>query len=357
MLLGTLVPVSHAAFEDVAADYWASTYINDLVGKGYISGYGDGNFGPDNNLTRAETVKIVMNALEKPIGEHGNSSFDDVATDHSLINYIESAKDQSVVGGYEDGTFKPDRAVTRAEFTKILLEASGEVLNDPQVTQPFNDVPDEAWYRKYVYTALLQGYVSGYGDGNFGPNNNITRAEASKIISVFLKGGKPYIVELTAHEQKVLDLINASRAEADKEPLELDLGLSAIARYHSQDLYDVYHFWTKEVKQKYLSEHPGEAIPWTQHKDSEGLPFNEWFAEKAEYYGVEYNKANQNIGFAFYDTKSIEELLESIHSQMMKYDQANTILGVNDNYTHVGIGVIVGEDPNEIYLTEIFITK
>jgi uncharacterized protein YkwD len=350
-------PLQAAMFDDVPNDYWARQYIEDLVAKNYMSGYGEGLFGPNNNLTRAETVKIILNALEKPIGEYSSASFKDVPNEHSLLNYIESAKDQSIVLGYEDGTFKPDRPVTRAEFMKILLEASGEVMNDPQVSQPFSDVPDDSWYRKYVYSALLKGYSQGYGNGKFGPNNNITRAEASKIISVFLKGGTPYVAEATDSEKKVLELINASRAAANKPALELDPKLSAIARYHSQDLYDIYHFWTKEVKQKYLSDHPGEAIPWTQHKDSSGRPFGEWFADKAAYYDFDYAKANQNIGFAFYDNKSVDELLTSIHDQMMKYDQANTILGTNDNYTHVGIGVLVGEDPNEIYLTEIFITR
>lgn len=357
MILTLGSTVLAAQFNDVPYDHWAISYINFLVDKGYLSGYGDGNFGPENSLTRAESVKIILNALDKQVNEYSTSTFSDVSNDHSLLNYIQSAKDYQIVSGYDDGTFKPDRHVTRAEFTKILLETAGKVLNDPQVRDTFSDVPDDSWYRKYVYSALLQGYISGYGDGRFGPNNTITRAEASKIIYNYLKGGTPYVPELSAYEQQVADLINQSRADADKPPLTMNKDLSAIARYHSQDLYDVYHFWSKDVKQTYLTDNPGEPIPWTAHKSSDDEPFNEWFASKASLYNVTYTKANENIGFAFYDSKAIDVLLNDIHAEMMKHDQANTILGVEDNYTEFGIGILVGENPNEIYLTEIFITK
>ena len=230
-------------------------------------------------------------------------------------------------------------------------------MNDPQVTEKFSDVPDDSWYRKYVYSALLQGYISGYGDGRFGPDNTITRAESSKIIFNYLNGGTPYVPDLTGYEQQIVDLINQSRADAEKDSLVLNKSLSSIARYHSQDLYDTYHFWSKEVKQQYLTDNPGEPIPWTSHKSTDDEPFNDWFASKASIYNVDYQKANENIGFAFYDSKSIEELLADIHGEMMKHDQANTILGNEDNYSEVGVGIIIGADPNEIYLTEIFIVK
>ncbi len=111
-------------------------------------------------------------------------SFSDVPASHPYAEAIEYVKTQSIVSGYRDGTFKPDSTINRAEFLKILLEAkiknSDIILNC--IEQPFSDVLITEWYADYTCFAKEQGIIKGYNDGTFRPTQNISFAEASKII-------------------------------------------------------------------------------------------------------------------------------------------------------------------------------
>ena len=85
-----------------------------------------------------------------------------------------------------EGCFKPDNSINRAEALKILLEAAGFDTSGA-ITESFPDTSADAWYMKYVNYAAKNGIVSGYSNGNFGPGNNITRAEVSKAIIKILE--------------------------------------------------------------------------------------------------------------------------------------------------------------------------
>jgi len=120
------------------------------------------------------------------------ADFPDVAeanVNFEAINYVQA---EGIVSGYPDGTYKPFNMINRAEFTKIIIESqfSDEDINDclynntdiDQDTAFFPDVPITAWFAKYVCVAKVNGVVSGYPDGTFGPGNDINFAEAAKII-------------------------------------------------------------------------------------------------------------------------------------------------------------------------------
>lgn len=105
--------------------------------------------------------------------------FKDVSYENESYSAILDLKDSGIVQGYQDGSFKPDVSINRAEFTKILVMASGAVISGSQC---FTDVTDQ-WFAPYVCKAKELGYVNGYDDGFFRPEQNINFAEASKIIS------------------------------------------------------------------------------------------------------------------------------------------------------------------------------
>lgn len=107
-------------------------------------------------------------------------SFSDVV--ESDVNYeaIEFLKNESIVNGYPDGSFQPDRSLNRAELTKIVVESLGEDLVDNE--DCFADVEIGSWYASYVCTAFELGLVEGYPDGLFRPGQVINRAEAVKIV-------------------------------------------------------------------------------------------------------------------------------------------------------------------------------
>lgn len=112
------------------------------------------------------------------------SSFSDVSDTHSYLEAIEYVKSQGIVNGYGDGTYKPNQTITRAEFTKILLETQFGSESQNCTENYFSDVDTSQWYAKYICFAKQKSIIQGYGDGTFGPNNSITFSEAAKIISI-----------------------------------------------------------------------------------------------------------------------------------------------------------------------------
>ena len=177
------------SFSDTTG-HWAEDYIIDLAEQGTVGGYSDGTFGPNNYITRAEITKIALGAFEYEIGSHENK-FSDVESDAWYEDYITSAYDEDIVGGYTDGTFKPGNYINRAEALKILLKGSKiEDLDGSEKflgtesdwNNSFTDVSESDWFYEYVMKAYTGGIVSGYSSTLFAPGNNITRAETCKIV-------------------------------------------------------------------------------------------------------------------------------------------------------------------------------
>ena len=147
----------------------------------YMSGYTDGTFRPDNTITRAETAAIIAK-LSADFDENKDyaDKFKDVAADKWYSGYINFAADKEYISGYNDGTFKPDSSITRAEFAAILAKARSI---GPLENNKFSDVKDTHWAAQYINALNLRGIISGYEDGTFKPDNTITRAEAVTMIN------------------------------------------------------------------------------------------------------------------------------------------------------------------------------
>jgi len=151
----------------------------DLEKSGLMNGYPDGTFRPDAKITRAETAALLRRAAEIS----GYYVCDDVFSDVDMwaedaINELAAA---GVVTGYPDGIFRPNSTVTRAEFVTMLMRLIGQEGGNA----PFDDVRGH-WAEKYIAKAAEYGYIGGYPDGTFRPDANITRAEAFRImVAVF----------------------------------------------------------------------------------------------------------------------------------------------------------------------------
>ena len=91
--------------------------------------------------------------------------------------------DQNVISGYADGSFRPNENVTRAQFAKMLVLAAGWNVVTP-ATPSFNDVSSNYWAYGYIETAVSHGVISGYGDGSFRPGNPVTRGQVAKMIFI-----------------------------------------------------------------------------------------------------------------------------------------------------------------------------
>ena len=151
-------------------------FKDDVDRNSLVNGYPDNSFGPDKAITRAETTAILRRATEM-YGYHINENrFSDV--EMWAKEYINELAAAEVVNGYPDGTFKPDNQVTRAEFVAMLMRISG----NEGVNVGYTDT-DGHWAQKYIAKASEYGYINGYSDGSFRPDSPITRAEAVVVMS------------------------------------------------------------------------------------------------------------------------------------------------------------------------------
>jgi len=161
--------------------HWAYEYIEYLRLAGVISGYGDGTFGPNNPITRAEITKIALGAFEYLISNNVTENpFPDVEKDLWYAKYIKAAQESQIVEGYPDGTFQPLNNVSRIEALKILLGA-GEIDVGTSENIQFDDTEPGMWYSTYLSYAVENGIVQGYDGNLFKPTQDITRAEICKI--------------------------------------------------------------------------------------------------------------------------------------------------------------------------------
>lgn len=163
-------------------DTGVSGWLNTKDHIQYLSGYGGGKFGPSDNMTRAQAAQMFYNLLldkNVPI----TVSFTDVAADAWYAKAVNTLASLGIVDGIGDNHYAPERAITRAEFTVIAmrfakLDTSGKNI--------FSDVTADAWYYDYVVGSIQYGWINGYEDGTFRPNNTITRSEVTAIVNRML---------------------------------------------------------------------------------------------------------------------------------------------------------------------------
>lgn len=157
------------AFSDVETDNPYYDAINYVETYGIVEGYDDGTYRPDNEINRAEFTKILIEAKFPGQATTGEDCFTDVPTNTWYSKYVCFAKDQGILSGYDDGSFKPAQSINLAEALKITLETY------------FDDIPaaDGAWYQKYWDYADSLGLILNEWDS---ASQNLTRGEMAELI-------------------------------------------------------------------------------------------------------------------------------------------------------------------------------
>ena len=152
--------------------------IKGMTHKAYIFGYPDGAVRPNGEITRAEAAAMLARLLEiESIGSAEAPSFPD--TPSAWYNKaINAVIQRDIMKGYPDGTFKPNDAITRAEFTQMI----STIDNKPYGTAPFADVVGH-WAERPIGSEYQAGRILGYPDGTFRPDAHITRCEAAVILN------------------------------------------------------------------------------------------------------------------------------------------------------------------------------
>ena len=164
--------------DDTGVSKWLETDEHNA----FLSGYPDGSFLADKNMTRAEVAQMFYSLLlDKNVKI--TKSFSDVPTDAWYAKAVNTLSSLGMLGGYPDGTFRPDAPITRAEFAAIALAFA---YDPASASCSYTDVSTSAWYYTYVAQATTYGWIGGYPDGSFRPNNSITRAEVAVIVNNML---------------------------------------------------------------------------------------------------------------------------------------------------------------------------
>ena len=175
-------------FRDVPSSHWAFSYIGAMVQRGVLDGYPDGNFYPNNTVTRAEFAKIMIGAAKMPVYQPAYKYFQDVETTAWYAPYVHSA--YPFLSGYDYGTnnryYMPDEAAVREDIAVALVKLKGydtDYADTSALYTMFTDVSSiSVDARPYVAVAVDRGLVSGYDDGTFRGQAPISRAEAAAML-------------------------------------------------------------------------------------------------------------------------------------------------------------------------------
>lgn len=174
--------VTHSGefFTDVSSQ-WFEPHVSSLVTDGIIDGYPDCSYRPFGDVTRAESVKLLIEAIDDSPTAEPEQVFDDVFTWQWHAGYIERGEQLGWATGYDDNTFHPDTPITRIDLAVFATMAMGFEPIDAEESS-FSDVSPEAWYHPWLESAKANGVIQGYPDGTFRPDNPVNRAEAATII-------------------------------------------------------------------------------------------------------------------------------------------------------------------------------
>lgn len=197
LIIGSAGCVYASSFYDVADDFWASPYIENLAGRGIISGYGDGYFLPDNYVQRCEYAKMLVNSAGVPLSSVRTSPYADVDINGWELPYINSVT--KFMSGYQSSTpgderiyFKPYDYATREDVTVALMKSLGYTYD--ALLEKYGDtlyLLSDTFYdyeviarqdRPFIAEAVSQGYITGTQEGTFEPANPITRCEVCAVL-------------------------------------------------------------------------------------------------------------------------------------------------------------------------------
>ncbi len=168
------------SFDDVANNHFAAEQIDALSDAGIMTGYENGTFGPDDVLTREQAAKILVLAFV------GSADMDAEVTCSGQVSswataYVATANLHGILEGDDEGNCNAMDNVKRAEFAKMVVNASGLSNDGTMASDMFDDVVAGSWYDEVMGTAYVYGVMGGYQNGDMGPADSVTRGQAAKM--------------------------------------------------------------------------------------------------------------------------------------------------------------------------------
>lgn len=197
------------------SNHWAQDYILSLLNQDVMKTYSDGTFKPNQAITRGEFA--VALAKQMSLIPDKNTKFQDLEG-YLEYDYINALVSKNIINGYPDGTFQPDKPITRAEMISIMIKSLG--INSNQVTinldnyEPFQDISENHWALNHIKLAQKLNLIQGDGQEHFYPNQKTSRAESAKVLVKMaeLASNTGYITDVYPTSQKVsINFLNGTR--------------------------------------------------------------------------------------------------------------------------------------------------
>jgi len=170
-------------FADVTLDHWAAEPIKMVATVGLMDGYADGSFKPDRVVTRAELATILVKAKRTPVPRMFMSGYTDVPKNSGSASFIKAAVTAGYLTGRKGGIFEPNVAATRAEAVAAVVKFDNVGLPSELKRGPFPDMTAREWSSKYVAAAKGAGIIDYLKGSDFGADKPMTRAELAEILS------------------------------------------------------------------------------------------------------------------------------------------------------------------------------
>lgn len=219
-----LLTVSASDFEN----HWSAEYIQQAIDRKWISGYPDGSFRPDNNITRAEFSTMLWDALDLDT-EETVSPFKDVSEDDWFCRAAAGLYNAEIVSGYGNGIFAPNDMLTREMAFTMLANAFQLTPSDKNHYKAFSDSKEVSSWASAASSALTErGYVSGQGANRLAPKSPMTRGEMAAVLVNIYDGENMYSIEkdritfsVPAGQKDYIDLIQRAFDTAAEKKLPL----------------------------------------------------------------------------------------------------------------------------------------
>ena len=186
LLVSSLFAVSAAELSDIKG-HWAEEYIEYGIEQGYISGYEDGTFLPNKTVTRAEFSKMINSAVKMTSTGDAKGEFNDVSSKDWYFAEVKKAENAGYITGYEDGTFRPNNSITRQEAAVILSRIVLPTSERQELTSFADSATVDGWAEDAVSMIAAKGYIKGDENKQFNPKGALTRSQAAKLICEFVK--------------------------------------------------------------------------------------------------------------------------------------------------------------------------
>ena len=355
-VLAACSAVSATDFEDVDENQWYYESVHKVADEKIMSGVAKNVFDPEAATTRAMLATVLWRADGAPADTEGTpADFSDVTEDwyRTAVNYMSA---EGRIQGYPDGTFRPDREVTRAEAAVMIGNSlSTREIGEYQKLTAFEDMKKiPAWAKEGVEECQLAGIIGGYTDGSFRPDQTITRAELAKMLAAYqelpLRKKEPAAEgydPIASTDKLIQAVIGESHDNYLISPLSLKAALAMAANGASGETRDeilqtlglddleTFNDYFRSLNKKYTA--ASEAITvdlndslWVNESRSAGFTFDEDYTkEMTKYYDAEVGVVNDGNAVetinGWISSKTREKIKNCISSSDFSMSLVNTL--------------------------------